>query len=53
MSKLPKLTLTENKKGPGWTLKRDGSGQVVHRFRTKANATKGGVLKRILAKQGG
>ena len=51
--KLRKLTLTHNPKKSTWDLKVDKSNQVLHRFRTKENATKGGAMKRVLGKKGG
>lgn len=50
---LRKLTLTHNKKKGTWDLKQDKGNQVLHSFRTKANATKGGALKKVLGKKGG
>ncbi len=50
---LRKLTLTHNKKKSTWDVKLDESKQVLHTFKTKKNATKGGALKRVLGKKGG
>ena len=52
MAKLPKFTLAQNDKSKKWELKRDGSGDVVKRFASKAAATKGGVLERAVGGQG-
>ena len=52
MAKLPKFTLAQNDKSKKWELKRDGSGDLVKRFATKAAATKGGVLERAVGGQG-
>ena len=50
---LRKLTLTHNKKKSTWDVKVDNTKKVLHHFRTKDNATKGGALKKVLGKQGG
>ena len=47
MAKLPKFTLSQNDKKK-WELKREGSGDVIKRFATKAAATKGGVLEKAV-----
>ena len=44
MAKLPRFSLSHNDKNKKWELKREGSGEVIKRFKTKAAATKGGVL---------
>jgi hypothetical protein len=41
---LKKFTLSPGKKG-GWDLRRDNTDRKVAGFETKADATKGGVLK--------
>lgn len=51
--KLPKLTLTFNEQKENWVLKNDSSNKTVKIFDTKAEATKGGVLKKVLGKKGG
>ena len=48
MAKLPRFSLSYNDKNKKWELKREGSGEVVKRFKTKANATKGGVFRIII-----
>lgn len=50
MANLPKFTLSQN--GKKWELKREGSGEVVKRFATKAAATKGGVLEKAVGGMG-
>ncbi|MGH6736394.1 MAG: DUF2188 domain-containing protein [Methyloceanibacter sp.] len=52
MAKLPRYTLSHNDKTKKWELKREGSGEVIKRFATKAAATKGGVLERAVGKMG-
>jgi Uncharacterized protein conserved in bacteria (DUF2188) len=52
MARLPKYSLAHNDKTKKWELKREGSGEVVKRFATKAAATKGGVLERAVKKMG-
>jgi hypothetical protein len=51
MAKLPKFTLSQHDKKK-WELKREGSGEVIKRFATKAAATKGGVLERAVGGMG-
>ena len=51
MAKLPKFTLSQNDKKK-WELKREGSGELVKRFATKAAATKGGVLEKAVGGMG-
>lgn len=50
---LPKYTLEKNERTEKWELQKDNTGQVVRRFDTKADATKGGVLERAVGSQGG
>lgn len=50
--KLPKLTLSKSKEKKGWELKDDKTKKVIHTFRKKENATKGGVLERIVGPKG-
>jgi hypothetical protein len=52
MARLPKFSLAHNDKTKKWELKREGSGEVIKRFKTKAAATKGGVLERAVNKMG-
>ena len=52
MAKLPRFSLSYNDKNKKWELKREGSGEVVKRFKTKADATKGGVLERAVKTMG-
>jgi Uncharacterized protein conserved in bacteria (DUF2188) len=52
MAKLPRYSLSHNDKTKKWELKQEGSGKVVKRFKTKAAATKGGVLARAVKKMG-
>lgn len=52
MAKLRKYTLSQNDSGR-WNLKNDSSNRTVHTFKTKQNATKGGVMKKLLGKEGG
>ncbi|MBC8013507.1 MAG: DUF2188 domain-containing protein [Methyloceanibacter sp.] len=51
MAKLPKFTLSQNDKKK-WELKREGTGDVIKRFSTKAAATKGGVLEKAVGGMG-
>jgi hypothetical protein len=53
MENLPKYTLSHNRTKDTWELKRDNSGQVLQTFKTKEDATKGGVLQKILGSAGG
>jgi hypothetical protein len=53
MPKLIKYTLEFNEKSNKWTLKNDKTKKLAKAFKTKANATKGGALKRALGKNGG
>jgi hypothetical protein len=52
MARLPKYSLTHNEKTKKWELKREGSGEVIKRFGTKAQATKGGVLEKAVKGMG-
>lgn len=49
--KLRSFHLTQ--KGDKWRLEQAGSNQAVKIFDRKADATKGGVLKKALGKEGG
>lgn len=53
MGKLNKFTLTFNENKESWDLESDKSGKVIKRFDTKEDATKGGVLKKAIGKDGG
>jgi hypothetical protein len=53
MTKLRRLTVSQNKTKGTWDLKADNSRQVIHSFQKKETAKKGGVLKKILGKKGG
>lgn len=53
MNKLPKFTLEYNEKKSRWNLQNDKTGKIIKTFETKADATKGGVLKKVLGKNGG
>ena len=52
MAKLAKYTLSHDAKTKRWVLRHDGTGQSVKTFRSKAAATKGGVLGRAVGKSG-
>ena len=49
--KLPSFHLTQ--KAGKWRLERAGSDSAVQSFERKADATKGGVLRRALGAEGG
>ena len=51
-AKLPRFSLTHNDKSKKWDLKKEGSGDVVKSFATKAAATKGGVLEKAVSGMG-
>lgn len=53
MAKLQKFTLSHDKKQDDWKLTNDGTDRVVRRFDMKADATKGGVLERVVGDAGG
>lgn len=53
MSKLPKYTLEYDESKDKWPLKDDVTNKVVKNFETKADATKGGALKRAVGAEGG
>ena len=53
MARLPKFTLSRDKKNDDWKLQNDASDRVVKRFETKADATAGGVLKKAVGTEGG
>ncbi len=50
---LEKYTLDFNEKKGTWDLEHDKSNKTIKSFKTKALATKGGVFKRTLGKNGG
>ena len=52
-SNLPKLTLEYDEDRHKWELQKDKTGQVIKRFNVKENATKRGILKRLLGENGG
>ncbi len=52
-SKLPKYTLEFDEKKDKWELQRDKTHEIVKRFSKKEQATKGGVLEKLLGKAGG
>lgn len=51
--KLPKFTLSHDNKKDNWKLTNDKTGKVVKTFKTKEDATAGGVLKKALGEDGG
>ncbi len=53
MAKLRKYTLSKDKEKGDWVLKEDGSKRATRRFPTKAAATAGGVIEKILGPKGG
>jgi hypothetical protein len=53
MTKLRKTTLSKNKGKSTWALTDDKTNAVIHTFRTKTIATKGGALKKQLGPEGG
>lgn len=53
MAKLPKYTLSHDKKKDEWKLTNDKTDKVVKTFENKSDATAGGVLKNILGDDGG
>jgi len=53
MTKLVKYTLVYDDKKQKWALENDATNKVVKIFSTKENATKGGVLARVLGDDGG
>lgn len=52
MAKLPKFTVTKRKDN-SWALSSDDDGRVRKTASTKAELTKGGVLKKALGPEGG
>lgn len=53
MSKLPKFTLSHNRRKDQWELRNDNTDRLKKAFETKADATAGGVLKDALGGEGG
>lgn len=53
MANLKKFTLSKNTKKDTWDLTNDKTDKVVKRFDTKQEAVKGGVLEKVLGKDGG
>jgi hypothetical protein len=53
MAHLRKFTLDYDERRDQWDLTNDRTNRVVKRFDTKADATKGGVLKRAVGPEGG
>ncbi len=53
MANLRKFTLEYNEKKDRWDLGNDKTNRVVKTFETKEDATKGGVLKKVLGQEGG
>lgn len=53
MAGIPKFTLDYDKGKDDWKLSKQGSGEVVKRFDTKQDATKGGVLEKAVGPSGG
>lgn len=52
MAKLPRYSLSHNKLTKKWELKHEGTGQIVKSFKSKAAATKGGVLEKAVGGRG-
>ena len=52
MAKLPKYTLSWDKKREDWKLAQDKTDKVVKRFDKKAAATEGGALKKAIGGEG-
>jgi len=52
MAKLPRFSLAHNEKSKKWELKKEGSDQVIKSSKTKAAATKGGVLEKAVGGMG-
>lgn len=53
MAKLTKYTLVHNEKRNRWDLENDKTDNVVKSFKTKEDATAGGVLSRAVGAEGG
>lgn len=52
-NKLPKFTLAHNNKKDTWDLTNDKTDKIVKSFEYKQDATKGGVLNKVVGKEGG
>ncbi len=52
-NKLPKFTLAHNNKKDTWDLTNDKTDKIVKTFEHKQDATKGGVLNKVVGKEGG
>ena len=50
--KLTRFSLAHNDKTKKWDLKKEGLGELVKSFATKAAATKGGVLEKAVSGMG-
>lgn len=53
MAKLPKYTLSRDKKNGDWRLEQEGADRAKKIFETKGDATAGGVLRKALGAEGG
>ena len=53
MVKLPKFTLEFDEKKGNWPLENDKTDRIIKWFETKEDATKSGVLKKVLGSEGG
>jgi len=53
MARLPKYTLEKNEEKRTWGLQNDQTDRVVKTFDTKADALKGGALRRAVGSGGG
>lgn len=53
MAKLPKYTLSHDERKNDWVLKEDGASRAKRRFKTKADATTGGILSSAVGAAGG
>ena len=53
MANLRKFTLIHNDRKERWDLENDRADRVVKTFETKEDATKGGVLRKVLGTDGG
>ena len=52
-SNLPKFTLERNERKDRWDLRNDKTDKLVKSFDTKADATKGGALEKVVGGSGG
>ena len=53
MKNLRKFTLTFDESKDAWSLVNDRTNRVLRNFDSKADATAGGALRRVLGEQGG